>query len=58
MKITKTMIEAAARAIHHTFADKSGRSHGWLRLMPNARKSYRQEAKAALEAALATRKVK
>lgn len=54
MQISKEMIEAAAMAIQATFSNKSGFGKDWSQVPRSLRQSYRQEAKAALQAALRT----
>jgi hypothetical protein len=49
--VTDARIEAAAAAIHNTFANRSGKARAWERLPELMRERYREEAKAALEAA-------
>lgn len=49
--VSEAKIEAAAQAIHRTFADRSGRARRWELLEERVKDRYREEAKAALEAA-------
>jgi len=51
--ITEAMVQAAAEAIRHTVANRGGRARSWASLPPALKESYRAEARAALEAALA-----
>jgi hypothetical protein len=44
-------VEAAAMAIHHTFGNRSGRGRKWAELPARLKQQYRDEAKAALDAA-------
>jgi hypothetical protein len=46
------MIERAARAIRETFGNRSKRGKPWEALPKRVQDDYRNEAKAALEAAL------
>jgi hypothetical protein len=52
IRITPAMIERAARAIRETFGNRSKRGKPWEALPKRVQDDYRNEAKAALEAAL------
>lgn len=53
MKITDDMIVIAAQALQHHIANRSGHGKKWEQLNPVVRKQYLEEARIALEAALA-----
>lgn len=52
MKITPVMVEAAAKAIQEVVVNRSGRGREWSAIPERTQQSFRQEAEAALKAAL------
>ncbi|WP_315705011.1 MULTISPECIES: hypothetical protein [unclassified Bradyrhizobium] len=53
MRIDEHELEAAAAAIQRVVANRSGRGRNWLAIPESQRRHYREEARAAIEAASA-----
>ncbi|WP_316172100.1 MULTISPECIES: hypothetical protein [unclassified Bradyrhizobium] len=53
MRIDEYELEAAAAAIQRVVANRSGRGRNWFAVPEAQRRQYREEARAALEAASA-----